>query len=136
MKKYFLIAGGIIAIVVIFVMIYLKSAQTPNIAGSEKVILFYGKECPHCQIVEDYISKNKIADKVEFSQAEVFHNQSNQKIFLEKYKTCGVTDEKEMGVPMLWADGKCLVGQDKVMEYFDKIIKQLEFNSSVLEQNE
>ena len=120
MKKYVWIGVILLVIIAVSVLAYLKSAKTADITGSEKVILFYGKECPHCQLVEDYIIKNNIAQKVNFVQAEVFHNQNNQKILLEKYKACGTTDESQMGVPMLWADGQCLVGQDKVMEYFDK----------------
>jgi glutaredoxin-related protein len=115
MKKYFLLIAVVIA--AFFVFYYLQTSKTADVNGNESVIFFYGKECPHCQIVEEYITKNKIAGKVKFAQAEVFHNQNNQKVFLEKYKICGVTNENQMGVPMLWADEKCIVGQDKVMEY-------------------
>jgi glutaredoxin-related protein len=116
MKKYYALTAVIV--LGLFFLIYLKNAQTADITGNEKIILFYGKECPHCQIVEDYIKKNNITGKVEFIQAEIFHNSNNQKIFVEKNKTCGITDEKEMGVPLLWADGKCMIGQDKVIEFF------------------
>jgi glutaredoxin-related protein len=116
MKKYILLIAVVIA--AFFVFFYLKNSKTSDITGNENAILFYGKECPHCQIIEDYINKNGIAEKVKFVQAEIFHNSNNQKIFVEKNKLCGITDEKEMGVPMLWADGKCLSGQDKVIEYF------------------
>ena len=102
--------------------IYFGNSSTADITGNENIILFYGRECPHCQIVEEYLSKNKVAEKVNFVQAEVFHNKNNQKVFIEKYKICGITDEKNMGVPMLFADGKCYVGQDKAIEYFQKLI--------------
>jgi glutaredoxin-related protein len=116
MKKYFLLV--VVVILAFFVFFYLKNSKTSDITGNESTILFYGKECPHCQIVEEYINKNGTAEKVKFVQAEIFHNSNNQKIFVEKYKACGITDEKQLGVPMLWADGQCYVGQDKAIEYF------------------
>lgn len=116
MKKYLLLAAVII--LGLFFLVYLKNSQTADITGKESIILFYGKECPHCQIVEEYIKSNKVDEKVKFTQAEIFHNSNNQKIFVEKNKVCGVNNEKEMGVPLLWADGKCFSGQDKVIEFF------------------
>jgi len=116
MKKYLLLA--VVIILGLFFLVYLKNSQTADITGKEGIILFYGKECPHCQIVEEYLAKNNISKKVKFTQAEIFHNSNNQKIFVEKNKVCGVTNEKEMGVPMLWAYGKCFSGQDQVIEFF------------------
>lgn len=121
MKKYYALAA--VVILGLFFLIYLKNAQTADINGNENVILFYGKECPHCQIVEEYLDKNKIFEKFSFVRSEVFHNENNQKIFVEKYKSCGVSDKGEMGVPMLWADGKCYIGQDKAIEYFQNKVK-------------
>jgi len=33
----------------------------------EGIILFYGEGCPHCKVVDDFITENKIEDKVKFS---------------------------------------------------------------------
>jgi len=121
MKKYYALAAVII--LVLFAAIYSRNSKTADIAGNENVVLFYSKECPHCQIVEEYIEKNKIAEKVNFTRAEVFYNKNNRKLFIEKYKACGLADEKEMGVPMLWAEGKCFIGQDKAIEYFQSKAK-------------
>lgn len=120
MKKYFWLI--ILAVLVLLSFFYLKSVETPNISENENIILFYGSECPHCRIVEKYIDENKISEKINFSQAEVFHNDNNREVFLEKYKICGITDKDELGVPMLFADGKCYIGQDKVIEYFQKSV--------------
>lgn len=122
MKKYFLLAAVII--MAFFVFLYFRSSQTADISGNESVILFYGRECPHCLDLEGDIEDNKISEKVSFVQAEVFHNENNRKIFVEKYRFCGIADEKELGVPMLWSDGKCYVGRDKIMEFFQNKIGQ------------
>lgn len=119
MKK-FIIAAVIIILAVIIWGYYTNSDSVhgATVSASDPVVLFYGRECPHCQIVEDFLNKNNVAQKVSFKQAEVFHNSDNQKIFVDKNKACGITDENQMGVPLLWADGKCYVGQDDVIKYF------------------
>jgi glutaredoxin len=127
MKK--IILGVLIIIAGVVVYSYFKSSgsdsQVATVSSSDSVILFYGRECPHCQIVEDFISKNNVKDKVQFSQAEIFHNQKNSEIFVEKEKACGVTDGNKMGVPFLVADGKCYSGQEDVIKYFqDKMGEQ------------
>lgn len=120
MKKYFWLI--ILAVLVLLVFFYFRSVKTPDVSKNENIILFYGNECPHCRTVEKYIDENKISEKINFSQAEVFHNDNNQAVFIEKYKICGVTDEEDLGVPMLYADGKCYVGQDEVIGYFQKSV--------------
>ena len=124
MKKIILLV--LIIIAAVFVYGYFRnssSSEVATVSANDPVILFYGRECPHCQIVEEFLTKNKVADKVKFSQAEVFHNKGNQTVFIDKEKACGVTDESQMGVPMLWADGQCLVGEDMVIKYFQDKIK-------------
>ena len=100
-----------------------NSSQAATVSSGDPVIFFYGKECPHCQLVEDFISKNNVTDKVKFVQAEIFHNKGNQGIFVEKEKACGVTDESQMGVPFLVDGSQCYSGQDDVIKYFQDKMK-------------
>ncbi len=121
MKKYYILAAAIV--LALFIAIYLETSKTSDISGQENIIFFYGKECPHCHIVEEYIEKNEVDRKIEFAKAEIYHNKNNREIFIEKNKICGVDNEKEMGVPLLWADGKCISGQDKVIDFFQNKAK-------------
>jgi hypothetical protein len=125
MKKIVLVV--LIVIAGAIVLGYFRSSgsgsQAATVSSSDPVIFFYGKECPHCQIVEDFISKNNVTDKVKFVQAEIFHNKGNRDISIEKEKACGVTDEGQMGVPLLVADGQCYSGQEEVIKYFQDKIK-------------
>ncbi len=90
-------------------------------AVPEGTILFYGEECPHCKIVEDYISANNVKDKVKFTELEVFNNKDNAKILLDKAKLCNI-DQTQIGVPFLWDGSKCLLGDQDVINFFkDKI---------------
>ena len=85
------------------------------------IILFYGRECPHCQELEKFLTENKIAEKVKFNQLEVFHNSANQAILTEKAKICGVA-EASIGVPFLFdvLENKCLIGAPDIEDFFVK----------------
>lgn len=97
-----------------------KSADE-DMAINEKadIILFYGRECPHCKDVEEFIEKNGIREKVSFENVEVWHNKENARIILEKAKECG-QDEKTLAVPFLYVRGKCLTGAPDIEEFFKK----------------
>jgi hypothetical protein len=88
------------------------------------IILFYGDGCSHCKLVEDFISQNKIAEKVKFTSLKVpLNNESdaellaNAKILLERSKACGLSID-QVGVPFLWDGKTCVVGDPDVIKFF------------------
>ncbi|HFC76619.1 MAG TPA: hypothetical protein ENJ27_00070 [Candidatus Moranbacteria bacterium] len=81
------------------------------------VIYYYGKECPHCEKVAEFLDKNDIYNKVDFAKKEVWHNKSNGKELMSAAQKCGI-DPKNVGVPFLFADGKCFIGDADVIAYF------------------
>jgi glutaredoxin len=81
------------------------------------IIFFYGQECPHCKIVEQYLSDNKVSDKVQFSQREVYHDKANAALLTNKAAECGIKEDS-LGVPFLWENGKCHIGQEEVIQFF------------------
>lgn len=91
-----------------------STAATPITTDN---ILFFGRECPHCKDVEKFIEENKIAEKVAFDSLEVWHNDANKEVFLEKIKECGIAEDKA-GVPLLYAKGKCLIGTPNIEKFF------------------
>lgn len=88
---------------------------TPIIAGSD-IILFYGKECPHCHDLEKKIEEDKLAEKVKFDSLEVWHNAENKKVFVNKAFECGIA-EKDLGVPFLYAKGECYMGTPDIEKF-------------------
>ncbi len=118
MNKYFLTA------VFLGFGLILSGCGQPSgdVDKNASIIFFYGQECPHCKIVEKYIEENKIAEKVNFSQGEVYHNKNNSAFLAEKAGECGI-DTKSIGVPLLWAEGKCYVGDEDVIEFFEEKVK-------------
>lgn len=85
------------------------------------IIFFYGDGCPHCAVVEEFIKENKVAEKVAFSQKEVYYNRNNSKELEEKAKSCGMPTDS-IGVPFLWDGEKCLVGDADIVEFFKQKI--------------
>lgn len=83
-----------------------------------KTILFVGDTCPHCKIVEQFLIDNKADQKLKYEIKEVFNNKENSQELSEYAKRCSIT--QELGVPFLVAEGKCFMGQDEVMKYFEK----------------
>ncbi len=90
---------------------------TPDNGAS--IVYYYGAECPHCKDVQDFIDQNDIASKVNFVKKETWHNSKNANEMEERAKSCGIQQEG-MGVPFLFADGKCFVGTPDVITFFKK----------------
>ncbi len=108
----------------------LITAPAKNIAGgtqgtSSNIILFYGNGCPHCANVEKYLSDNQVAAKINFTQKEVFSNQTNTALLGDKAHSCGL-NATSVGVPFLWdgSTGKCIEGDQPVIDYFSAKLKQ------------
>ncbi len=95
-----------------------QSNETSQIAqDNSPIILFYGQLCPHCQKVEEFITKNNIKNKVQFLEKEVNFNKANANLMLQKAQKCGMSEDS-LGVPFLWNDGQCLMGENKIIQFF------------------
>lgn len=114
-KKFLLIVGAVILVAIAGFLIYYYNGSA-NL-GPDGIILFYGEGCSHCKLVDDFITQNKIEEKVKFTRLEVFKNTDNQKILLQKVQACklNVTD---VGVPFLWDGKNCLVGDQDIVKFF------------------
>jgi len=88
-----------------------------NISPQNKIILFYGENCPFCQKVEDFIKENKIEEKVPFERKEVFNNEKNAQELVGKAQKCGLS-AADIGVPFLWDGSKCFVGDTDIINFF------------------
>lgn len=116
-----------IFLMLVFVFVLSGCGSQNSNSGMEAVqddsslIFFYGEECPHCKIVEEYFSENKIAEKIQFSQREVYHDKGNATLLAEKANDCGI-NESELGVPFLWNERTCYVGDSDIIQFFQQKI--------------
>jgi hypothetical protein len=136
-KKIILIIVGVLILLVLSSSIAIK--YRPNIfvipaaskiidqtkSASTEIILFYGNGCPHCALVEKFLIDNKVAEKIAIAQKEVYSDQVNAALLGDKAHACGL-DTNSIGVPFLWdgPTGKCLVGDQDIINYFKQKINQ------------
>jgi len=83
------------------------------------IILFYGDGCPHCAFLDKWITDNGVEGKVSFTKLEVYNNQANQKLLVEKATVCGIATDS-IGVPFLWTGTDCLVGDEPIEQFFEQ----------------
>jgi glutaredoxin len=92
--------------------------NTANATPDAPVVYYYGAECSHCLRVQEFLDANNIADKVQYTKKEVWHDTKNSAELSERAKSvCGLDPDK-IGVPFVIADGKCFVGETEVMTLF------------------
>jgi glutaredoxin len=122
-KKYSLYFIFILAVVFVGIFFFIKHNQQKVVKDNSSTIFFYGDNCPHCANVEKYFQENDVQNRINFEEKEVYKNANNAKILNEKAKKCGI-EEKEIGVPLLWTDGKCYVGDEEIIKFFNEKINE------------
>lgn len=93
-----------------------KSTSTLN---KNSIIYFYGNTCPHCQELSKWLDENKVSKKVKYVKKEVYQNQANAQELQQAAAECGL-DTSSIGVPFVYAKGKCYIGSDQAKEFFQK----------------
>jgi glutaredoxin len=91
-----------------------SSASATPVTGT---VYYYGAECPHCKVVNEFLEKEKIAEKVQFVKKEVWHDKTNQTEMMQAAKQCNL-DTKSLGVPFLFDNGTCYTGKPDVKKLF------------------
>jgi len=97
---------------------------TPVPTPISNLVLFYGSSCPHCKVVEEFISSNQIDQKIEISQLEVYDNKSNATVFSDMVKEI-CPDQLSSGglvVPFLvdQKENQCIVGDTTITDYLSE----------------
>lgn len=87
------------------------------------VVYYYGDGCSYCKAVQEFFQENAITFGENLAKKEVWKNTTNQREMLDRAKSCGL-DEKTVGVPFLFAEGKCFVGEPDVRGYFEENISK------------
>ncbi|MFA6132061.1 MAG: hypothetical protein WC702_03300 [Patescibacteria group bacterium] len=110
-----IIAIAAIAVVALFVVLF--KAGHPTLPSSG-LTFFYSDTCPHCKNVEDFFAVNEVDKKINVEKLEINGSTENAKLFYNANVACGVTDQKDMGVPLLWDGSTCVNGDEPIITYF------------------
>ena len=101
-----------------------KSIVTPTPTPISDLVLFYGSTCPHCKVVEEFISQNQIDQKLTISQLEVYENKSNAKIFSDMIKKVCPDQLNPQGLSVPFfidqKENKCLIGDTTIIDYLSE----------------
>lgn len=109
---------GVGVIILAIFLFWRQSTKQINFEELEsQITYYYGSDCPHCLRVLQFIEDNKIAEKVTFTKKEVSYDISNGQEFLQVVKKCGI-QPSEAGVPLVFAEGKCFMGEPEVIGFF------------------
>ncbi|MBN2884335.1 cytochrome c biogenesis protein [Patescibacteria group bacterium] len=103
-KTLFFIVG------ILFVFLFVSNVS----AQENRAVLYYGNGCPHCAVVEQFIANNNFNFSIE--QKEIYQNSLNAEEFNQVCATHGI-DLMNRGVPFLYADDECFVGDKDIITY-------------------
>lgn len=98
-------------------------AKPEDVNPVNQLIFFYGDNCPHCHVVDDYISDNKINQQLNIINKEVYNNQKNAEELRSIAKQCGIP-LNALGVPLLWSGQDCLVGDQPIINFLNDQINK------------
>lgn len=102
-----------------------KKQQEKNnslLPAKNEIVFYYGNTCPHCAEVERWMRENKVEEKLKIIKKEVYQNQANAQELDYVAQNCGLNPQM-IGVPFLYADGKCYIGTDQVEKVIEDKIK-------------
>ena len=80
--------------------------------------LFYGEECPHCKIVEEFMADNNVSEKINITMKESFSNETNAEELISVEKYCKIEPKYFGSVPLLFKDNKCYLGDSEIINFF------------------
>lgn len=134
MDKNLIILFGIVVVVVAVIVgaIYVTGGFNPKPVATpaplpEGIVLFFAQDCPHCKIVEDFITANNIDQKVKYTKLEVPFNgktspelEANAALAIKQAQVCKMDTTNGISIPFLWdgSQSKCYLGQDDVINLF------------------
>ncbi|MDD2758423.1 MAG: hypothetical protein PHD72_03585 [Patescibacteria group bacterium] len=107
---------GLVVLALAAVLIWAVAGRGGN-TGS-KLLLYTREDCPHCKIVKQFITDNKIADKFNIEEKEVKYSVKNSNELMVKAANCGL-DLNNVGVPMLYDNGVCYTGDQDIINFFN-----------------
>jgi len=95
--------------------------ETKEGVPESKTILYYGSSCPHCKNVEEWLGENPaVEEKTNLISKEVYQNRSNSEDLVSKAQECNLDQGQGIGVPFLYDNGKCIMGDKPIITYLSE----------------
>ncbi len=120
MKKSIILLLVVLMFLIVGVGIKQNMRQTDivtqdNLSGN---YLFYCNGCPHCIKVKKYFQENGILEKYDIEEKNISGNAKYASEFNEICQNNGFPLD-ERGIPMLYFEGQCLMGDRPIIDFFE-----------------
>lgn len=90
--------------------------------SEDEALIFYSSSCPHCKTVAEYLNQNADNIKIPVRSLKIDDSKTdgdNIKLALAKVKECEVGEN--WGIPLMYHDGGCLMGDQPIIEYLSHL---------------
>jgi glutaredoxin len=102
----------------------LPQVDNEQTSKGKEVALFVSATCPHCQKVEEWLRANKgIEENSGMTIKEVNGNRENIGQLIKRGEECGFDERSKGAVPLLYDNGKCVLGDQPIIDYLSKKYK-------------
>jgi glutaredoxin-related protein len=119
MKKFPLIAGVVIILVIMGGAFWFSRSNTPKPSSYE---YFWSRTCPHCAKVNEFFSSWENTDKINLDKKEVYNNRANSQLLRQRGKSCNLPNNQIGAVPLIFTpEGKCVVGDTPIINFFENL---------------
>lgn len=115
-KKTLAVLIGVSVVVLGLVFWGLHEEKLPT-DDPDAIVYYYGESCPYCKVIDEFLTEHNVAEKVSFEKKEVWSNKANASEMGRRARVCDIRSES-LGVPFVYAAGKCFVGEPDVRRFF------------------
>ena len=119
MRKIFILV--FIILVLAGVYKYVSYQPIAEVGENEAdLIIYWGEGCPHCEKVKEYISANKLDQKININLKEIYKDQNNLQSLKNTIQKCPEIDTQQgIGVPLAFdtKNQKCLAGDQPIIDW-------------------
>jgi glutaredoxin len=98
---------------------------TIPVSGESVPVYYYGDTCPYCDVVSDWIDEQGGEEAIGILKKEVYRDQQNAEELRSAAQTCGIP-ANNIGVPFLFAEGRCLIGAPDIINYLEGFVEESE----------
>ena len=126
-KKIITVIFIVLVLFGIFKLLSKKPSSITTNSITQDLVLFYGSTCPHCKIVEEFISNNKITEKIKIDQLEVYENKNNASLMASTVQKVCPDQLSDQGLPVPFLvdtkNNKCIIGDTPITDYLSAQVK-------------
>jgi cytochrome c biogenesis protein CcdA/glutaredoxin len=87
--------------------------------AQEPPIFFYGQGCGHCAKVEDFFAQTDVDERLGVVSKEIYFDRENATEFNQLMEKLDIPPNRR-GVPSLVVDGKIIIGDQPIINYFNQ----------------